>query len=510
MDVRLLVVKCLSLLYWESVMSDGSDSRNLVNDVLKELAIKSDGDNGLNILYNLQGLIRDIINGNQKPMLHDILQKVKLICGTDQILYDSIVDNISLDLSLPDISNSVLSHRFELNKYLNTTRTVKKLEQLLFDVKFKKDEIGDVNRYLSTKINNMNEDLEVHEDDIPGIEMEIDMRNVAEVRSQFEEIKSENNGKRILKTPWQAMNRMTRGGIRLGEFVTIAAPPHCNKSGMTLNILTGVGYFTNPADLMKDHNKIPTLVLFSLEDKIRLAIRNMYVILKGNLENKQVTDEELENLDIDVAAQWVVDQVGRNGYVLKIVKFNPDNINYRDLQNKIIALENRGHEIHLCAIDYLSLVNKEGLDNTRLDIALQDLFRKTKNFFAGHDIAVITPHQLNTVAIEMRNETKYMVKEVCGGGYYMESRGLSREPDLELYIDKVVEDGVSYQPVARGKHRGFGDTKPEDLFFILRFRPDGGIKWDINGKDTSIKRFGMTRDENGNEQSAFFVGGEAY
>ena len=58
--------------------------------------------------------------------------------------------------------------------------------------------------------------------------------------------------------------------------------------------------------------------------------------------------------------------------------------------------ESQGYEIHTCLIDYVSLLSKKGLTNTRLDTDIQELFRRIKNFCMGRKILFISPHQLST------------------------------------------------------------------------------------------------------------------
>ena len=78
--------------------------------------------------------------------------------------------------------------------------------------------------------------------------------DIAEV---FKNAKEESDGSRIIKTPWQALNRMTRGGLRLGHLTTVAGLAHNNKSGFCRDLFIGACVFNEPAKLMKDFSKKP-------------------------------------------------------------------------------------------------------------------------------------------------------------------------------------------------------------------------------------------------------------
>ena len=95
-------------------------------------------------------------------------------------------------------------------------------------------------------------------------------------------------------------------------------------------------------------------------------------------------------------------------------------------------------------------------------------------------------------------------KIISDGSFYEGCKGLSREPELEIFIDLVKDNGKTYQTVARGKHRGQNDTPEEDKFFILPFAKVGGLRWDVNGTDTSLSRFGASRNTEGEEELAFY------
>ena len=67
-------------------------------------------------------------------------------------------------------------------------------------------------------------------EEIPGVVIELDLNNIEQVAEQYELIKKESDGSRTIRMPWQAMNRMTRGGLRLGQLTIVGGLAHNNKN----------------------------------------------------------------------------------------------------------------------------------------------------------------------------------------------------------------------------------------------------------------------------------------
>jgi hypothetical protein len=118
----------------------------------------------------------------------------------------------------------------------------------------------------------------------------------------------------------------------------------------------------------------------------------------------------------------------------------------------------------------------------------------------------MTPHQLATDAkMLIRNGLdEHFVKEIANKGYYDGCRTIDQEVDMEIYIHKVIVNGKSYLTVQRGKHRVIKQTPEEHKFCVLPFHDVGDIRDDINGPDTSTKKPGAVKMDDGTEKSAFF------
>lgn len=506
MDVKALLAKCISLLFREGQSGESELSKQLVSDVITTLKINNNDISGTDSSLNeLKNVVSTMISKETPTPYNDLIQHIRIACGLDTTLFESIQDNISFRLDEEELKRTILSYRFELNKYLKEKKAMMLLDKMTFDLKFNRDKIGDLNQYMSSSLNGIIDLVNYSGEEIPGIVCEVDLSDIDSVAEQFELIRKENDGSRTIKMPWHAMNRMTRGGLRLGQLTTVGGLAHNNKTGVCLSMFISACMFNNPKNLQTDEKKKPLMLLISFEDDMLIVLFNLYILLKENLENVKVTDEDKQRLSSREAAAYVHEKLSSTGYEIKIVRADSSTWSYAEIQSKVLQLEADGYEVHLTLIDYLNLANKNGLSHSRADADIQELFRRTKNFFAAKNIALLTPVQLSPDAMELKRQgNKMLAMQISDGSYYEGCRGLSREPELEIFVDIVKDNGRKYQTIARGKHRGQNDTPEEHKFFILEFQKIGGLRWDVNGTDTSLSKFGSSRNDEGDEEAAFW------
>lgn len=506
MDVKALLAKCISLLFREGQSGENDLSKQLVLDVITTLKINSNDISGTDSTVNeLKNIVLNMVSKEHPTPYNDLIQHIRIACSSDVVLFESIQDNISFQLDEDELKRTILSYRFELNKYLKEKKATMLLDKMTFDLKFNRDKIGDLNQYMSSNLNGIIDLVNYSGEEIPGIICEVDLSDIDAVAEQFELIRKENDGSRTIKMPWQAMNRMIRGGLRLGQLTTVGGLAHNNKTGVSLSMFISGCIFNNPKNLQTDQKKKPLMLLISFEDDMLIVLFNLYILLKENLENVKITDEDKQRLSSREAAEYVYKKLSDTGYDIRIIRADSSTWSYAEIQSCILQFESQGYEIHLTLIDYLNLANKNGLSHSRADADIQELFRRTKNFFAAKNIALLTPVQLSPDAMELKRQgNKMLAMQISDGSYYEGCRGLSREPELEIFVDIVKDNGRKYQTFARGKHRGQNDTPEEHKFFILEFQKIGGLRWDINGTDTSLSKFGSVRNAEGEEEGAFW------
>jgi hypothetical protein len=125
-------------------------------------------------------------------------------------------------------------------------------------------------------------------------------------------------------------------------------------------------------------------------------------------------------------------------------------------------------------------------------------------FILTRGILFMTPHQLSTEAKGLLRSgvaPEDFVKEIANKGYWDSCKTIDQEVDLEIYFHKVVRDGVSYLTVQRGKHRKPTITPEQYMYFVLQFYPVGGLRDDVLGENTALRRVGGKRVTEGEDQA---------
>lgn len=120
------------------------------------------------------------------------------------------------------------------------------------------------------------------------------------------------------------------------------------------------------------------------------------------------------------------------------------------------------------------------------------------------NIAFISPHQLSPAAKQLvRGNVEDLVREVANKGYYDGCSTIDQEVDMELYIHIAKVNGRSYLTIQRGKHRKMRPTPEKYLYCVLPFNDIGGIRDDINGPDTTLRKPGGGVEGSGQEEPWF-------
>jgi hypothetical protein len=505
MNHKLLLVKCITLMFRESQLpgaheNSGALVRSIINEIKEpQLAIGLDHERDITA-----ALKKTALSMCEAPLDHEyepieILQQLKVDCGEDEKLYESFVEGIERDLTEGKIKKTAVNLRRSLNEYFRE----QKIQEIIFQASNKL-------RFNRTQVTNMKQfvaqvctELEPYQVDAtakdPAIVAEVDLSRIDEVKHIFSEVQKTENGGGILKTGWQGVNRMLRGGFRRGQQTVIGALQHNFKTGFSLGAFIGVALFNEPE--MIDPVKKPLLLRISFEDDLELNFQYMYEVLmafdgreaeivkKTKEDFEAMSPEELDAYITKIAA-YVQERMRVNGYEIKMLRVNPSEWTYKDLCNKILELEADGYEIHMCMVDYLPMMPTTGCLQGPTGTDVQDLYRRVRNFCAPRKIAFVTPHQLSTDAKQMIRDGKSdFVKELVGKGYYRGCKQIDQEVDLEIFIHIEKSNNESFLTIQRGKHRIIGQTDHRDLFCVLPFSKFG-ILFDVNGADTTRKKVG--------------------
>ena len=456
---------------------------------LPDMAVGS-SDNDRDMIMGLRSIaIGMATNGlGTKYVADDLLQKVRILTRHDESLFESLKEGISGTMGETDLRIVTGNIRSELNGYLREVQALNIIKEHSRKASFNREDIASLPDFIA----NFRQALEQYECNVkekdPAIIGEVMLSDTDHVESVFRQAKELNNDAGIMKTGWQAINRMLQGGIRRGEECVVGALQHNFKTGFTLSLFKHLAMFNKP--YMIDPKKKPLMIRISLEDPLSLNFPFLYRNIK---ENQTLEYADVINTPEPEMAKFVQEHLSAGGYEVLVMHVNPSLWGYKDVQNFILAKEAEGFEVHVLMIDYLNMLDKRGLDNAGpMGSNIRELFRRMRNFCAPRKTALITPHQLSTEAkmlIRMGNEESF-VRDIANKGYYDGCKTLDQEVDLELYIHKVIADNKSWLCVQRGKHRTISQVKEEYKFTVLPFYDIGDLRDDINGPDGSRKKPG--------------------
>lgn len=492
MDNKLLLIKSITLLYRENQLNpDDDNSADLILNIVdkiktQELSLSINTER--EIIAALKETVIEMCK-NEKGSKYDkftLLQTIKHDTGTDISTFKLIEDSLNQELSDSSLKRAVVNLRKGLNNYFREEEISNVLGKASYLFRNDRNKIKDINQFImeltvqleALQISNNSKD--------PAILGEIDIGDEQSTSYVFNEVKETNNGSGIMRTGWQALNRMLQGGFRRGETVLTSALQHKYKTGFTLSIFKHLAIYNVPH--MLDDTKKPLLVRFSFEDDLTLNLQFLYQSLKGS----EFSAEEMNSITVEEMSKFIKDKLEVNGYHIKMFRVDPTQWTYKHICNKIIELEARGYEVHALMVDYLMKLPTTGCAiGGPIGSDKREMLRRMRNFCAPKKILFITPHQLSADAKQMLREGRQdMVKEIVGLGFYDGCKSLDQEADVEIHhhIEKYQKE--SYLTIQRGKHRLPSTIPEDDQYFVLKFPKKGPIPDDLLGEDSSSRKVG--------------------
>ena len=492
MNSKLLLVNAITLLYRESQLPNlNENSSKLVREIIQsirlpELSIGLDHDRDI-----IDGLKITALTMCEAPLdhtyeLNEILQRLKVNTGDDESLYDALFDGISPELTQNALKKTCINLKRTLDNFFREEKVKEIVGKAAYTMKFARNSITDMKGFIAE----LSSQLEPYQQDIitkdPAIVSNVDLSNDDDVENVYTNIKDQEDGTTILRLGYQGINRMLDGGIRRGEEIVIGALQHQYKTGFSLSIFKQIALYNVPQ--LIDPTKKPLLLRISFEDDITLNFQFLYQSLKENETGEAVDVSKISN---KVMARYVQEKLQANGYHIKLMRVDPTMWTYKDICNTMLELESDGYEIHVCMLDYLTMVPTTGCTQGAMGSDIRDMYKRMRNFCNRRKIALITPHQLSSDAQRLiRDGRTDFVREIAGKGYYQGCQSLDNEVDVELYIHIEIVNGKSFLTIQRGKHRKIKQTPIEDRYCVLPFHDIGAIRDDLGKADTTRKKIG--------------------
>ena len=505
MNLRLILVKSVTLLYRESERKGADISTTLISSLLNvikrpENHMSSDFSNDpVTQLYDT--LTWMVSQGDKADYdLMELLQRLRLNCGTDTSLFESLQSGIINEMSEDERNKFINSGISTIKQYLNR-HIVKDIMKEGYIKSNHDTGKTDWRNFVQEMINK----LEPHADesggdDHPGIVNITDFNDSNSIKTTLGMAREEMDATGVIHFGFQGLNRMfgteLMGGRR-GEFIVVSALQHNYKSGFVLDMFRHAAQYNTP--YMIDPEKKPALLRISFENSSQndtvLLYRRFFEQEFG--EKVNINDPEV---DLDTASKYVQEKLAQNGYHCLMVQIDPSNFSYNDLFKLVEQKESEGYEIHMLNIDYVGMMSKAGCVHGPHGTEYRDLFRRIRNFAMRKKILTITPAQMSTDAKRLlRGGVENFLRQVANKGYYDSCSTLDQEVDMEIYLHIVKINGESYLQIQRGKHRKPGITNERDMSCVYKFHPIGDIVDDVNGADQSRRAVGAQTAADGGE-----------
>lgn len=515
MDIKLLIVKAITLIYQESQLGDVRDSttKPIIRRAMEFVKVPENGvDEGLerNSIVHLRSTLMWMLQSpdSQPYDRNDLLQRLRINLGGDEGTYDAFYQALKEYDDKDKLAELVRHSKRELQSFVSKEKAKDILRKASHKMAFKPNDIGDLDSFLKMTIGELAEvDAATHDHKTdPAFVGSIDFSCKDSVDSALQEMQAALSTEGVIKMPWQKSNEMfgENDGIRRGETHLWNALPHNYKSGLLMDVFIGACIFNDPFLFNKELK--PALVLFSTEDDLPLIVKKIYQILKQRETGLPVL---IKTIPLEEARDYVMAELTRRGWNVFIHRVKPSMFTVTKYIATMEDYKARGFEVALVVCDYLAMFSKEGrrMENKGDDI--QDLFRSTREYNAANRVAFVTAHQLSTdvKALKRINPDTYLL-DLPGKGYYEGCRKIDTEVDFEGYINKRTVVNGTYLEILWGKHRGVVPGE-NNKYFVLKFLepPLYGIDYDFDKEDSSFKIVGGKANSEGGGKEWFDIEG---
>lgn len=505
MNNKHLLVKAITLAFRDSQLSNSSKDTTLIVkkaiESLKLPEVQVGLDKEKEILLSLSKTTLNLLkDGEDGKTLTELLQQLRIDCAGDENLFNAISEGISSELPEDEIKKVCLGIKQHLRQYFKDEQAKKILFDRANQLRFREAEVDDIGDYMRQLLVDLEAFTKNLDEKAPGVVSEINFNDPDSVKNTFKTIKDREEGLGVLKTGFQRINKMLRGGIDEGKFLCIGALQHNHKTGFSLALFRHFLMYNKP--ILRDPNKKPLMIRISTEDSIEDNLLQLY---SNIVFAKEGIVPDLSNIDIEYISDYVIKNLTVNGYEIKLMRINPSDWTYSNICDEVMKAEAEGYEVKMVMVDYLPMIPTKGCEQGPHGHDLRDMVRRIRNFMSAKDITFVTPWQLSSDAVRLqRAGITDFVKEMPGRNYYAGSTQVAQEFDIEIFIHIEHVNGVAWLTCQRGKHRKPGNTPEKDRYCALPFHPEGGLQDDINGKDLGRSKPGSEITDDGVEEAPFW------
>lgn len=496
MNEKLILVKAFLLLYRESLLKTNSDDStpNIIRkslELIKKSQVNISITREVDIITNLKNEVVEMLSNsaNHTYVKEDLLNRVKLLTGSDEHLYETLYDGINTDLDEFKLKQAIINDRRSLASFNKNEELAKIITGSYSEYFHNRDKITDVGKWVEILQANLEPFKGRLDDDDPAITDEVDFEDENSISDLAKTMSEEISGDLGFMFGWQDINAMFNGKLRRGECFVINALQHNYKTGFSLSLFVQACIFNKPTLL--DPTKKPLLVRISFEDSASLNLQFIYKYLYENETGAVIDEEDVAALDPAFIAKYCKEKLTATGFSIKILKVDPMAWTLNDLFNKIIEYESQGYEVQLCMVDYLAKLPTTGCTGNNGSEEYRNMLERARQFFLKRKTLFITPWQISPDAKTLiREGATDFVKQLPGRGYTSGSKQIDQVLDAEVYIHKEIYKGVSYLAVQAGKLRRIVKPSDDKTYRVYEFVKRGCIPWDVEKPNSARLKLG--------------------
>lgn len=492
MDNKLLLAKCITLLYKENLLKEPENSRALIQEAINSNKVKPREiglglGNDRDIITALRDTVLDLLSMQTEQSIDKsgLLQRIQIDVGDTDKVYQAVEKGFGDDTDPVEIKKSITNLRRSIEKFVRDDKVTTILNAASSSWNFRREKITDSGEFLKNVWHQLepHSSLRVKED--PAIVDHVNLDDDDGVRKVFSDLRVAHVESRYYKTGWQGLNRMLQGGIRPGEFWIQAALQHTYKTGMTQTIFNQVALYNKP--LTSILGKKPAMIMIAFEDTTVARFQFIVQQLMFTARREQI---EVSNFSIEEMQSFVQTSLQVNGFKILFYRVDPTKWSYADFFRFIDNKESEGYSIEFCAIDYLEKMPTTGCNTTGpTGNDILDLFSRVRFFLNTKNIACWTPHQISVDAKKLIRgavtEDKF-VQLLPGKGYFKGTSQLDQIPDGIIFTHKFTRNDKTYLAIQRDRHRISSIVKESYKHMYLEFPDKMPIPDDIEGEDSTL------------------------
>lgn len=514
MDSRLLLVKAITLVYRESTLQSKSDSSTaLIRDALA--IIESDADKvarndftGNDPLVELRATLNKILSHNGDGPLDkkDLLQRLLVNTDGDDVLYTALKDGIDGDMSEQEATIYCRNQLNEIREFIDSARALSLIKTAFYGLRASKGDLT-AGEIISEMLNRLEPYRNIGNSKVTRTRgySEVDIFDENAMTEVFKNVRLTQEGLGGLQTGMQGLNAMAGPTKKFskGETIFVPGSAFSFKTGTSKAIIRQWAMHNKPE--MKDPNRIPLLVFWSVENETYTTLRDIYracwyLEKRDELELDTMPNEEVEDLyqkqiaDVSDAAMsaYVKQQLGRNGYQVKFVRSNPAETDYLEIFNAVDNWKREGYELHGFVLDYMDKLNTRGCSQGVAGADIKDLLSRLRNFFSVEGALFWTPHQFNGEArLRRDNGEKNWIQKMSGSGtHYARCKDLYQEIDVEVVVNCFTYNTERMLEYYLGKNRNCPSVPEGRKHAIYPLCAFTGLRDDIDREDSKVKKLG--------------------